>query len=193
MKRNLLFTLLIVLVTQFAASAQNPAKAPVTDVTVSILDWVKLLDKNLDKFAGAEKNRELYDRFGYLNQDLSDYMKYRKRLSDSLFRNNITPGKKNETDLQILKEKMSGIMQRMRDVTDMTNADLRQQGDKLNDKLYNSLYSDNKVYLSNLEAFLAGYEVTKKDLALDGSTLVNRLQESVNIITTMQARLKRKM
>ncbi|SHL45366.1 hypothetical protein SAMN05444266_103384 [Chitinophaga jiangningensis] len=193
MKRNLLFTLLMVVVTHFTVAAQTGAKAPVTDVTVSILDWVKLLDKNLDKFSGAEKNAELYDRFGYLNQDLTDYMKFRKRLSDSLFRNNITPGKKDETDLQILKEKMSGIMQRMRDVTDMTNAELRQQGDRLNDKLYNALYSDNQVYLSNLEAFLAGYEVSKKDLALDGSTLTNRLQESVNIITTMQARLKRKM
>jgi len=193
MKRNLLFTLLIVFVSHFAATAQTAGRAPVSDVTVSLLDWVKLLDKNLDKFSGAEKNAELYDRFGYLNQDLTDYMKFRKRLSDSLFRNNITPGKKNETALQLLKEKMSGIMQRMRDVTDMTNAELRKEGDRLNDKLYNALYGDNQVYLSNLEAFLAGYEVTKKDLALDGSTLTNRLQETVNIITTMQARLKRKM
>ncbi|WP_291910533.1 hypothetical protein [Chitinophaga sp. CB10] len=193
MKRNLLFTLLIVFVSHFAATAQTAGRAPVSDVTVSLLEWVKLLDKNLDKFSGAEKNAELYDRFGYLNQDLTDYMKFRKRLSDSLFRNNITPGKKNETALQLLKEKMSGIMQRMRDVTDMTNAELRKEGDRLNDKLYNALYGDNQVYLSNLEAFLAGYEVTKKDLALDGSTLTNRLQETVNIITTMQARLKRKM
>ncbi|MBV8251292.1 MAG: hypothetical protein JO154_01695 [Chitinophaga sp.] len=172
--------------------AQTTGKAPVSDITVSILEWVKHLDKGLDKYATAEKKEDLNDKFGNLSRELTEYMQFRKRLSDSLFRHNIAPGKKDEVTLEIMKEKMSGIMQRMRDVTDLTNNDLRSEGDRLNEKMYNMLYGDQVVYLSNLEAFLAGYDVTKKDLAVDGSANTGRLQESVNILNTMQSRLRRK-
>jgi hypothetical protein len=186
--------ILIILAGLWPKLSLGQAKAPVSDVTVRLLEWAKHLDAGLDKYATAEKSADLYDKFGYLKEDLNDYMKFRKRLSDSLFRlNTITPGGKDEVNLQLMKEKMSNIMQRMRDVTDLTNNDLRAEGDKLNEKLYNMLYSDNVVYLSNLEAFLAGFEVTKKDLAIDGSANTGRLQETVNILTTIQARLKRKM
>ena len=83
-------------------------------------------------------------------------------------------------------------MGRMRNVTDLTNDQLREEGDKLNDAIYNVLYGEPNQFLSHLEAFLAGYDVTKKDMALDGSTCYTRLQTCINLITGIEGRIGRK-
>ncbi|MFB6457826.1 hypothetical protein ACE38W_21325 [Chitinophaga sp. Hz27] len=184
--------LFVLFATTTVTFAQN-GKAPVTDITVDILNWVKHLDSGLDKYYTSDKSRDLYDNFGYLKQELTEYLNDRKKLSDSLFRNNVkSTGKQDPAALESLRKKMTYVMGRMRDVTDLTNNDLRAEGDKLNDKIYNILTSEQPQYLSNLEAFLAGYEVTQKDIAIDGSAKTQRLAESVNLITSIQARINRK-
>jgi hypothetical protein len=175
-----------------AAAAQSKT-APVTDVTSELLDWVKHLNNDLDKYFKKEKGAQLNEALDFLKQDLTVYLKTRKALSDSLFRHNAAPGKRDEQNLEVLKAKMSDIMGRMRNVTDLTNKELREEGDKLNDQIYNVLFGDKTHFLSHLEAFLAGMDVTKKDLALDGSTYFTRLQECINLISTLQGRINKKM
>ena len=183
--------LLLLLSLSLNASAQSGTPG-ITDVTMSMLNWIKHLDSEADKFVTKEKAPQLKQYFEDLKQDLKIYMKTRKTLSDSIFRNNIGPGKKDVFNFETLKQQMSTVMGRMRDVTDLTSKELRAEGDKLNDDLYNVLYGDKNEYLSALEAFLAGHEVTKKDLALDGSTCYNRLEQCVNLITGIQAKIDRK-
>ncbi|MEC5144819.1 hypothetical protein [Chitinophaga sp. 212800010-3] len=165
--------------------------ASVTDVTPALLDWTKHLNSAADKYVTKEKAEELGQHLELLRQDLTSYMKARKRLSDSLFRNNIAPGKKDPASLQMLKEKMSTVMQRMRDVTDLTNDELRTEGDKLNDKIYHILYEEEGRYPSNLEAFLDGFDVTKKDMALDASMCYQRLEDCVNLISSLLDKVNR--
>lgn len=172
----------------FAQSA--PA---VTDVTFNMVTWFKHLNADFDKYYKHEKAADLKQRLALLKDDLSTYMKARKKLSDSLFRNNIAPGKKDPANLESLKTKMSTVMGRMRDVTDLTNKELRVEGDKLNDEIYNGLYGEPARFLSSLEAFLDGADVTKKDLAVDGSACYARLEECISNISAVQSKLERKM
>lgn len=168
------------------------AKPVVTDVTTGILTWAQHVHNDLDKYYTPDKGVALNEQLEELKRNLTDYMKTRKKLSDSLFRHNIAPGKKDEQNLEALKEKMKAVMERMRNVTDLTSKTLREEGDRLNEDIYNALYGDQPRYLSNLEAFLDGKDVTKKDLAIDGSANYNRLEESVRLITDLQARVERK-
>lgn len=188
-RASVLFFLLLPSADTFAQAA-NPS---VTDVTTSMLTWMKHLNNDTDKYYSAEKAPDLIQQLEFLKQDLSVYMKARKKLSDSLFRNNITPGKKDPDNLDLLKGKMSTVMEHLRGVADLVGPGLQAEGDKLNDEIYSVLYEQPNRYLSNLEAFLGGMDVNKKELALDGSTNYSRLEECVNLTTTIQGKIERKM
>ncbi|MEV4886943.1 hypothetical protein MRBLMN1_005522 [Chitinophaga ginsengisegetis] len=178
----------------FSASVlAQSAKPGVTDITFHMLTWVKHLDNDVDKYFKREKGEQLNQQLEALKQELNNYRKARKILSDSLFRNNIAPGKKDDYNLEALKVRMSAVMEKLRGVTDLVNPELQAEGDKLNEEIYNALYSDQPKYLSYLEAFLGGLEVTKKDLALDGSTAYSRLGDCVNIIASLEGKINRKM
>ncbi|MDR6649729.1 hypothetical protein SAMN05660461_5677 [Chitinophaga ginsengisegetis] len=178
----------------FSASVLAQSGKPgVTDITFHMLTWVKHLDNDVDKYFKREKGEQLNQQLEALKQELNNYRKARKTLSDSLFRNNIAPGKKDDYNLEALKVKMSAVMEKLRGVTDLVNPELQAEGDKLNEEIYNALYSDQPKYLSYLEAFLGGLEVTKKDLALDGSTAYSRLGDCVNIIASLEGKINRKM
>lgn len=178
----------------FAATAFGQSeKAGVTDVTTGMLAWIKRLNNDADKYFTPEKGEDLARNLEALRLDLTIYMKARKVLSDSLFRHNIAPGKKDPDNLESLKTKMNAVMERMRGVTDMVNNDLRAQGDKLNDDIYEVLYGQPGRYLSSLEAFLDGKDVTKKDLAVDGSAKYSRLEECITNLTAAQGKIERKL
>jgi len=178
----------------FAANVAAQSKAaPVTDITVDLQEWVRHLNSNADKNLSREKAPELHRYLESLKMSLQDYMKTRKRLSDSLFRNNVAPGKKDVYHLEVLKEQMSAVMTGMRGVTDLTGRELQEKGDRLNNRIYDILYGEQTHFLSYLEAFLAGLDVTRKDLALDGSTCYRRLQECVHLISDLQGRINKKM
>ncbi|ASZ12637.1 hypothetical protein KTO58_11305 [Chitinophaga pendula] len=183
---------LFILMTISASVSAQTGQPDVTDVTTSLRNWLKHLDNDFDKYFTREKADDLGRYYADLKKDLTDYMKARKKLSDSLFRNNIAPGKKDPQHLEMLKEKMSGIMGHMRGITDLANNDLRAEGDKLNNQLYEVLYGDGKRYLSNLEGFLDGYDVSKKDLAIDGSAYYDRLGECITLISSIQSKIDRK-
>ncbi|SEW52168.1 hypothetical protein [Chitinophaga arvensicola] len=187
-RRSVLFFLLLL---SLGASAQS-GNASVTDVSTSMLTWMKHLNNDADKYYSAEKAADLSQQLEFLRQDLTVYMKARKKLSDSLFRNNIAPGKKDPDNLEMLKGKMSTVMERLRGVADLVGPALQAEGDKLNEEIYNVLYDQPNRYLSNLEAFLGGMDVNKKELALDGSTNYSRLEECVNLATTLQGKIDRK-
>lgn len=176
-----------------AAGASAQSTPAVTDISNHLLDWLKQLNTNFDKYYTPEKGADLKTRVALLKDDLTIYMKARKKLSDSLFRNNIAPGKKDPVNLEALKTKMSTVMGRLRDVTDLTNKELRVEGDKLNDEIYNALYGEPARYLSYLEAFLGGADVTKKDLAIDGSAVYGRLEECVNNLSALQSKIEHRM
>ncbi|HEY9258800.1 hypothetical protein [Chitinophaga sp.] len=184
-----LFSLLILSTTAFGQSS-NPM---VTDVTFGMLTWVKHLNNDIDKPYSSEKAEQLKQRLEDLKVDLTVYKKTRKRLSDSLFRNNIATGKKDPDNLELLKRSMSKVMEGMRGVNDLVSESVQQEGDKLNDQIYKTLYEEPGRYLSYLEAFLGGMDVTKKDLALDGSVCFNRLEECINMIAGMEGRVGKKV
>ncbi|HVI46377.1 MAG TPA: hypothetical protein VM802_15995 [Chitinophaga sp.] len=166
--------------------------AAVTDVTPAILTWMKHLNNEADKYLIPEKISDLSLHFGQLKQNLSSYMKARKSLSDSLLRNNIKPGNKNPDNLEMLKTKMGAVMEQMRNVADLASNNLRREGDNLNEQIYDILYGQEGHYLSNLEAFLAGLDVSKRDLAVNGSASYSRLEECVNLISAIQGKIERK-
>ncbi|WP_158642708.1 hypothetical protein [Chitinophaga japonensis] len=173
--------------------AAQSNEAPVTDITMDLQEWARHLNSDADKNLSREKAPELNRYLEALKMSLEDYMKTRKRLSDSLFRNNVAPGKKDIYHLEVLKEQMSAVMAGMRGVTDLTGRELQEEGDKLNNRIYDILYGEQTHFLSYLEAFLAGMDVTKKDLALDGSTCYQRLRECINLISNLQGRINKKM
>lgn len=187
---RLVFCLLLLFAANNASAQSTPA---VTDVSNHLLDWLKQLNTNFDKYYTPEKGPDLKTRVTLLKDDLTIYMKARKKLSDSLFRNNIAPGKKDPVNLESLKTKMSTVMGRLRDVTDLTNKELRVEGDKLNDEIYNTLFGEPARYVSFLDAFLGGADVTKKDLAVDGSAVYGRYEECVNNLTAVQNKIERRM
>jgi len=187
---RLVFCFLILFAANHASAQSTPA---VTDISNHLLDWLKQLNTNFDKYYTPEKGPDLKTRVALLKDDLTIYMKARKKLSDSLFRNNIAPGKKDPANLESLKTKMSTVIGRLRDVTDLTNKELRVEGDKLNDEIYNALYGEPARYLSYLDAFLGGADVTKKDLAVDGSAVYARFEECVNNLTAVQNKIERRM
>ncbi|WP_160717602.1 hypothetical protein [Chitinophaga solisilvae] len=186
---RLAFLLLLCTALQVSAQSEKPV---ITDVTSDILAWVKRLDNGFDKYCTREKAADLKQGFEFFKQDLGVYMKTRKTLSDSLFRHNISPGKKDPDNLETLKVRMSAVMERMRNVSDFVSNDLRQQGDQLSEHIYDVLYGQENNYISALDAFLAGQDVTKKDLAVDGSTRTARLEECVRILASMQEKAERK-
>lgn len=173
------------------AAAQTTAPS-VLDVTTSLLTWAKHLNNDVDKYYKPEKAADLSQHLADLKQDLLVYMKMRKKLSDSLFRHNIAPGKKDPDRLEDLKTQMSAVMNHMRDVSDLVSNDLRKEGDKLNEEIYEALYGQQPRYLSFLEAFLDGVDVTKKDLAVDGSVHTQRLEECAALIASLQDKIDRK-
>ncbi|MGO4293256.1 hypothetical protein [Chitinophaga sp. RAB17] len=185
-----LFFFLLTLATAGFGQTSNPM---VTDITFGLLTWVKHLNNDIDKPYSIEKAEQLKQRLETLKQDLTVYKKTRKTLSDSLFRNNIAPGKKDPNNLEQLKERMSKVMQGMREVNDLVSESVQQEGDKLNDQIYKILYDEPGRYLSYLEAFLGGMEVSKKDLALDGSVCFSRLEECINMISGMEGRVGKKI
>ncbi|QJB31729.1 hypothetical protein HF329_10540 [Chitinophaga oryzae] len=185
----------LALVLQLAMAGQAGAQTatpPVSDMTTGLLTWVKHLNNDVDKYYKPEKGEDLSRHLGDLKEDLQVYMKTRKKLSDSLFRHNIAPGKKDPDRLEDLKTKMSAVMNHMRDVSDLVSNDLRKEGDKLNEDMYEALYGQQPRYLSFLEAFLDGVEVTKKDLAVDGSVHYQRLEECIAQIASLKDKIDRK-
>ncbi|PSL23028.1 hypothetical protein [Chitinophaga ginsengisoli] len=185
-----ILTFAIVLLSATNSFAQT---LPVVDVSLSLLNWTKHLDADVDKYFTKEKGQELSRSFGLLKKNLITYMKTRKNLSDNIFRNNIAPGKKDPENLETLKTQMGDVIREMRNVTDLTNNELRAEGDRLNDKIFNVLNSEGTQYLSNLEAFLAGLDVSKRDIALDASVAYDRLQQSINILASTEDKINRKM
>lgn len=184
----------LALVLQLAVAGQAAAQSTpsVMDVTTGLLTWVKHLNNDVDKYYKPEKGADLSLHLKGLKEDLQVYMKTRKKLSDSLFRHNIAPGKKDPDQLEDLKTKMSAVMNHMRDVSDLVSNDLRKEGDKLNEEIYEALYGQQPRYLSFLEAFLDGVDVTKKDLAVDGSVHTQRLEECTAVIASLQDKIDRK-
>lgn len=185
-----ILTLAIVLLFATNSFAQT---LPVVDVSMSLLNWTKHLDADVDKYFTKEKGEELNRSFEALKRDLTTYMKTRKNLSDNIFRNNIAPGKKDPDNLEALKTQMGEVIRQMRNVTDLTNNELRAEGDRLNDKIFNVLNSDGTQFLSNLEAFLAGLDVSKRDLALDASVAYDRLQQSIGHLASALGKINSKM
>lgn len=184
-----LFVILIILLSSAWAFAQS---APVVDVSLSLLNWTKHLDTDVDKYFTKEKKEELSRSFEDLKRELTTYMQTRKNLSDNIYRKNIAPGKKDPENLELLKMQMGEVIRQMRNVTDLTNNELRDEGDRLNDKIYNVLYSEGTQYLSYLEAFLNGLDVSKKDLMLDGGIAYDRLQQSLTNINNTLGKIKGK-
>lgn len=189
MLRRLLF-LFIILLSATYVSAQS---APVVDVSANLLNWIKHLDANVDKYFTRDKGEELSRNIEALKRDITIYFKIRKNLSDSIYRKNVAPGKKDEKNLELLKTQMGEIIGQMRGVTDLTNNELRAEGDRLNDQIYNVLNSDGARFLSYLEAFLSGLEVSKKDMALDASLSYDRLQQAISLLTSTKDKIDRKM
>ena len=185
-----ILTLAIVLLFATNSFAQT---LPVVDVSMSLLNWTRHLDADVDKYFTKEKGEELSRSFGALKKGLTTYMKTRKNLSDNIFRNNIAPGKKYPESLEVLKTQMGDVIREMRNVTDLTNNELRAEGDRLNDKIFNVLNSDGTQFLSNLEAFLAGLDVSKRDLTLDAGVAYDRLQQSISLLASTEDKINRKM
>jgi len=185
-----ILTLFIVLLSATCSFAQT---SPVVDVSMSLLNWTKHLDADVDKYFTREKGAELTRSFEALKKDLTTYMKTRKNLSDNIFRNNTAPGKKDPENLEVLKTQMGDVIRQMRNVTDLTNNELRAEGDRLNDKIFNVLNSEGTQFLSHLEAFLAGLDVSKRDLALDASVAYDRLQQSISLLASTEDKISRKM
>jgi hypothetical protein len=183
--------LVFIVCTGLVARAQSSEPA-VSEITFRMLAYVKHLNSDVDKGISAPKKAEMSEHLDLLKQELSGYMKVRKKYADSLMRNNVAPGNKNEDNLEVLKEKMSQVMQELRAVNDFVSPPLQAEGDKLNEDMYNVLYGDPVRYLSNLEAFLAGVSVTKKDLAVDGSVHYQRLEECISLLTGIQHKIGKK-
>ncbi|ACU60452.1 hypothetical protein [Chitinophaga pinensis] len=184
-----LFILMIVL---FSATA-HAQSVPVEDVSKNLLTWTRHLHSNVDKYFTRDKGAELVRNLELLKTDLAAYTKTRKNLSDSIFRKNVAPGNPDPGNAEVLKTQMGEVLRQMRNVTDLTNNELRAEGDRLNDQIYNVLNSEGAVFLSYLEAFLTGKEVTKKEMALDNGAAYGRLQEAIGLIGSIQDRIKQKM
>lgn len=165
---------------------------PVVDVSMSLLNWTKHVNADVDKYFTVEKREELTRSFDGLNKSLTVYMTTRKNLSDNIFRKNIAPGKKDPENLEALKTQMGEVIRHMRNVTDLTNDELREEGDRLNDKIYNVLNGEGTQFLSALEAFLAGLDVSKRDIALDASVAYDRLKQSIDLLASAQEKISRK-
>jgi len=185
-----LLTLIITLLSVTCASAQS---VPVEDVSRSLLNWTKHLNADVDKYFTREKGNELISNLDAFKRELTVYAKTRKNLSDSIFRKNIAPGNKDPKNLELLKNQMGEVIRQMRNVTDLTNNELRAEGDRLNDQIYNVLSGEGNQFLSYLEAFLNGLPVTKKEMAIDNGTTYDRLLQSINLLTSTQDKIRGKM
>ena len=186
------YILLVLIVCSGIVTNAQSGEPVVSEITFRMLAYVKQLNSDIDKGISAEKKAEMSGHVDLLKEYLTGYMKVRKKYADSLMRNNIAPGNKNQDNLEVLKGKMSQVMQQLRAVNDFVSPSLQAEGDKLNEDMYNVLYGDPIRYLSNLEAFLAGVSVTKKDLAVDGSVHYQRLEECINLLTGIQHKIGKK-
>jgi hypothetical protein len=189
MFRSLLHLIIILLCATYA-SAQS---VPVEDISKSLVNWTKHLNTDVDKYFTREKGDELIRNLDAFKEALSLYSKTRKNLSDSIFRNNIAPGNKDPKNLELLKTRVGEIIREMRNVTDLTNNELRAEGDRLNDQIYNVLNGEGNQFLSYLEAFLSGLAVTKKEMALDNGMAYDRLQQSISLLTSTEDKIRGKM
>jgi hypothetical protein len=185
-----LLPLIIILLCATHASSQS---VPVEDVSKSMLNWTQHLNTDVDKYFTREKGTELIRNLDAFEQALNLYMKTRKNLSDSIFRKNVAPGNKDPKNLELLKAQMGEVLRQMRNVTDLTNNELREQGDRLNDQIYNVLNGEGTQFLSYLEAFLSGLTVTKKEMALDNGMTYDSLLQSINLLTSTQNKIRGKM
>ena len=181
---------LIILLGSLYASAQS---VPVEDVSRNLLKWTQHLNTDVNKYFTRDKGDELIRNLDALKQALTLYSKTRKNLSDSIFRTNFTPGNKDPKNLELLKTRIGEVIRQMRNVTDLTNNELRDEGDRLNDQIFNVLNGDGNQFLSYLEAFLNGLSVTKKEMALDNGMTYDRLQQSISLLTSTQDKIRSKM
>jgi hypothetical protein len=182
----------LLIITLLYASGVSAQSVPVEDVSQSMLSWARHLNADVDKYYTSEKKDELVLSLDGFKQALTLYMKTRKNLSDSIFRKNVAPGKKDPQNLEVLKTQMGDVLRQMRNVTDLTNNELRAEGDRLNDRMFNLLNGDGNQFLSYLEAFLNGLEVTKKEMALDNGAAYDRLQQSIGLLAAAEDKIRRK-
>lgn len=189
MLRSLQYLVIFLLCATYA-SAQS---VPVEDVSKSLLNWTQHLNTDVDKYFTREKGDELIRSLDALKQEITLYTKTRKNLSDSIFRNNVAPGNKDTKNLELLKATMGEVIRQMRNVTDLTNNELRAEGDRLNDQIFDVLNGEDKQFLSYLEAFLSGLAVTKKEMALDNGISYDRLQQSAKYLTATEDKIRSKM
>ena len=189
MRRSLL-SLVVILLCATYASAQS---VPVEDVSKNMLNWTQHLHTEVDKYFTRDKGDELIRHLDGFKQALTLYSKTRKNLSDSIFRNNIAPGSKDTKNLELLRERIGDVIRQMRNVTDLTNNELRAEGDRLNDQIFNVLNAEGNQFLSYLEAFLSGVAVTKKEMALDNGLAYDRLQQSINLLASTEGKIRGKM
>lgn len=185
-----LLSLVIILLCAAYTSAQS---VPMEDVSKNMLNWTQHLNAEVDKYFTREKGGELIRNLDAFKEALTLYMKTRKNLSDSIFRKEVAPGKKDPKNMELLKEQMGDVIRQMRNVTDLTNNELREEGDRLNDQIYNVLNGEGKQFLSYLEAFLSGLEVTKKEMALDNGMTYDRLKQSISTLGATVDKVRGKM
>ena len=114
---RLLLPLIITSLYTINVSAQS---VPVEDVSKSLLNWTQHLNADVDKYFTSEKRDELIRNLEAFKQALTLYMKTRKNLSDSIFRENIAPGNKDPKNQELLKTQMGDVIRQMRNVTDLT-------------------------------------------------------------------------
>lgn len=190
MRFRLLLSLIIIVLCSTYASAQS---VPVEDVSKSLLNWTQHLNADVDKYFTREKGIELIRHLDAFKQALTLYTKTRKNLSDSIFRKNVASGNKDPKNLELLKTQMGDVLRQMRNVTDLTNNELREEGDRLNDQIYNVLNGEGTQFLSYLEAFFSGLPVTKKEMALDNGTTYDRLKQSINFLTSTEEKIRGKV
>jgi hypothetical protein len=183
----------LLIISSLCATYTSAQSVPVEDVSKSMLNWTQHLNADIDKYFTQEKGDELIRNLSAFEQALTLYMKTRRNLSDSIFRKNVAPGNKDPKNLELLKTQMGDVIRQMRNVTDLTNNELRAEGDRLNDQIYNVLNGEGNSFLSYLEAFLTGMNVTKKEMALDGGVTYDRLQQSISALASTQDKIRRKM
>lgn len=171
------------------ASAQS---VPVEDVSQRLLNWTTHLQSDVDKYFTREKKNELILHLDGFKKALTLYTTTRKNLSDSIFRKDVPPGNKDPRNAAVLKEQMGDVIRQMRNVTDLTNNELREEGDRVNDQIFDVLNAEGTNFLSYLEAFLNGLQVTKKEMALDNGAAYDRLQKAIKNLNATQEKIRGK-
>ena len=192
MKRlKVIFSFLILSLVSNNCVAQPNTIHEIESFSSDIFKFLNQLNDDIDSFFIKENIQRLNRKLGYFKNDLSTYLNIRKDLMDYMNKNNYNVHDNQSKEIvSKLKKELGKLTKRLNDLRPYVNNNLSSDAKDFIDRIYQPMYSQRMLYLTELDKLLDGQNVDKGRLKKNGEIIYDELLKSVGLINSIQIKLK---